>query len=139
MTERMQIEAHWGYKPFVLKNGDLAEKGKLACLDLSLSGQVCKGRKATGLIPIGVFGETITGDGTKTVIVKLFNEYRLNWWVNDATTAVTAADIGTLCYVKDDVTVTGDDTGASVAGLVMGVDAVKGVLVYSTLPALPAS
>lgn len=137
--ERMQIEAHWGYIPLVLKNGDLAEKGKLACLDLSLSGQVCKGRKATGLIPLGVFGETLTGDGTKTVIVKLFNEYRLNWWANDTVTAVTAAEIGTLCYIKDDVTVTGDDTGASPAGLTLKVDAVKGVLVYSTLPAIPGS
>lgn len=139
MTERMQIEAHWGYIPLVLKNGDFAEKGKLCCLDLSLSGQVCKGRKATGLIPLGVFGETLTGDGVKTVIVKLFNEYRLNWWTNDTVTAVAAADIGTLCYIKDDVTVTGDDTGASPAGLVLKVDAVKGVLVYSTLPAIPGS
>lgn len=137
--ERMVIEAHWGYKPFVLKSGDLAEKGKLACLDTANLGKVVKGRTATGLWPIGIFNETLTGDGVQEISVKLFSEIRLVWWINDATTPVAAADILKYCYIKDDQTMSGDDTGRSAGGIVMGLDTVKGVLVYSALPALLAA
>jgi hypothetical protein len=137
--ERMVIEAHWGYKPFVLKSGDLAEKGKMACLDLANLGKVVKARTATGLYPIGVFNETLTGDGVKEISVKLFREIQMIWWKNDATTAVAAGDVLSYCYIKDDETVSGDDTGRSPAGIVMGLDTNKGVLVYSALPSLLAA
>jgi hypothetical protein len=133
--ERPVIEAHWGYYPFVLRNGDVAEKGKLACLDRATAGIVRKGVTATGLVPVGVFNESLTGDGVKKISVKLFDEIRAIWWNNDTTTPITANDIGDPCYIKDDVTVSGDNTGRSLGGMVLAVDAAKGVLVYTPLAA----
>jgi len=131
--DRMVTEAHWGYVPLTLKSGEVAEKGKLCCFDRSTAGIVCKGKTGTGLVPIGVFHESMTGDGTKKISVKLFDEIRAIWWKNDATTAVAAADIGDPCYIKDDETVSADSTGRSVAGMVLAIDSIKGVLVYSPL------
>lgn len=131
--DRQVIEAHWGYIPMVLKNTEVAEKGHLACLDRSTAGIVCKGKTGTGLVPFGVFNESMTGDGVKKISIKLFDEIRAIWWNNDTGTAVAATDIGDPCYIKDDVTVTADSTGRSVAGMVLAVDSAKGVLVYSPL------
>jgi hypothetical protein len=136
MTERAKIEAHWGYKPFVLKSGVLAEKGKMACLDTTESGKVVAGKASTTLIPIGWFMETLTGDGVKTISVMLFEELRLAWWDNDAGAPLGASDILHPCYVLDDHTVTATDTGHSVAGVVLGIDPAKGALVYSALAML---
>lgn len=131
--ERPIQEAAWGYIPMTLKSGELAEKGKLCVFDRSTAGIVCKGKTGTGLVPLGIFNETLTGDGTKKVVVKLFQEIAAYWWTNDTGTAVAATDIGDPCYIKDDVTVTADSTGRSVAGMVLAVDSTKGVLVYSPL------
>lgn len=138
MTERMVIEANWGYYPFVLKSGEAAEKGKMACLDTVASGQVVKGAASTTLIPIGIFMESLTGDGVKKIQVKLFQEVKAFWWTNDGTAPVAADDIGTFAFIKDDVTVSMDDTGRSAAGLILAVDSAKGVLIYHPLPTAPA-
>lgn len=134
MTERMVREAQWGYIPLTLKSGEAAEKGKLACLDTTSNGQIVKGKTAAGLIPLGIFMESMTGDGTKKVQIRLFHEIRAIWWNNDTTAPVTAAEIGSLASIKDDQTVSADDTGRSVAGLVLAVDSAKGVLIYASLP-----
>jgi hypothetical protein len=134
MTERAKIEAHWGYKPFVLKSGVVAEKGKLACLDTTESGKVVAGKASTTLVPIGWFMESFTGDGVKTISVMLFDEIRLAWWDNDGGAPLAASDILHACYILDDHTVTATATGHSLAGVVMGIDSAKGVLVYSALP-----
>lgn len=130
MTERMITEAHWGYYAFVLASGEVAEKGKLACIDTANGGIVIVGKTATGLVPVGVFAESMTGDGAKRCQVKLFHEIQATWWDNDTATAVDAADRGQLCYLKNSTTVSADNTGRSVAGLVLDVDARKGVLVH---------
>lgn len=137
MTERMVIEANWGYYPFVLKTGEVAEKGHMACIDTSASGKVVKGAASTTLIPIGIFQESFTGDDVKKIIVKLFQEVKAFWWDNDTGTALDATDIGGWAYIKDSHTVTGSSTGASVAGLVLAIDSAKGVLVYQPLPVRP--
>lgn len=140
MTDRMLIEAHWGYKPFVLKSGDVAEKNKLACIDLAAAnGQVCKGRTATTLFPIGLFNEAMTGDGVKTISIKMFCEHQLQWYVNDTTAPLDIGDLLKHVYIKDDQTMSADDTGRSIGGVLLGVDAAKGVLVYSGLPTIPAA
>jgi hypothetical protein len=136
MTERQKIEAHWGYKPFVLKSGVVAEKGKMACLDTTESGKVVAGKPSTTLIPIGWFQETMTGDGVKTISVMLFDEVRLGWWDNDTGAPLAAADILHPCFILDDHTMTATATGHSQGGIVMAIDASKGVLVYSGLPML---
>ena len=133
MTERMVTEAHWGYQTFVLKSGELGEKGKLACFDTANPGLVVKGKVSTTLIPIGVFYETKTGDGVIKINVKLFKEIQAIWWNNDATAPVVA--VATIAAIKDDQTVSLDATGRSAAGLVLAIDTNKGVLIFSALPA----
>lgn len=130
MTERMITEAHWGYYAFVLANGEVAEKGKLAAIDTANSGVIIVAKTATGLIPIGIFLESLTGDGVKKVQIKLHREIQATWWANDGTNPVAAADRGKLCYIKDAETVSILSTGRSIAGMVLDVHATKGVLVH---------
>lgn len=137
MTERMTIEANWGYFPFVLKSASVAEKGHMACIDTTQSGKVVPGATSATLIGIGIFQESFTGDGVKKISVKLFDELKLHWWDNDGTSPVAADDIGSFAYIKDSHTVSMDDTGRSLAGLVLGVDSSKGALIHHTLPAAP--
>lgn len=139
MTERMIGEAAWGYHDFLLKSGVVAEKGHLACLDTTEAGKVVAGKASATLIPIGHFMESFTGDGVKRIQVKLFWELRLYWWKNDATAPLAAADIGTFAFILDSQTVTSDDTGHSVAGLVIAVDSARGVLIHPMLPSVPAA
>jgi hypothetical protein len=133
----MVIEANWGYYPFVLKSGEVAEKGHMACLDTTQSGKVVKGAASTTLIPIGIFQESFTGDGTKKISVKLFQEIKAFWWDNDASSPLAASDIGGWAYIKDSHTVSADDTSRSVAGLVLAIDSAKGALIYQPMPVRP--
>jgi hypothetical protein len=89
------------------------------------------------LIPIGIFTADVLGDGVKTVQVKFWSEIAAYWWANDATTPIVLADRGTLAYIKDDTTVSGDDTGRSALGLVLDVNSTDGVLVYAAYPFVP--
>jgi hypothetical protein len=131
MTERMINEADWGYIALVLANAEVAERGKLACIDTANSGIIVKGKTATGLIPLGIFHESLTGDGVKKVQIKLFSEIHPVWWDNDTVAAVASTDRGKLCYVKDDATVTITSSGHSIAGMVLDVVTAKGVLVLA--------
>jgi hypothetical protein len=133
--ERMVRQANWGDQVFVLKSGEVAEKGHLACLDTA-TGQVVNGAAATGIVPLGIYRETLTGDGAKRVNIKLFDEIIAYWWDNDAGDPADATDLLKNCYVLDSGTVTMTSTGHSLAGLILAVDPVKGVLVYSPLSAL---
>ena len=133
MTERMVIEANWGYHQFVLTDTKVAEKGHMACLDLS-TGEVVPGEAQTDLLPIGWFHESLTGDGVKQVNVRLFNEIKAGWWDNDSNpNDVAASDVGNTCYIKDSHTVSMDATGRSAAGRILAVSSTKGVLVQAGL------
>lgn len=138
MADRMVTEAFWGYQSFVLKSAVVAERGKLACWDTA-DGALVKGAVAATLVPVGIFMNSLTGDGVKTVLVQLFKEIRGIWWDNDTVAPVTAAMRGQICFIKDDQTVTSDDTGASALGMVMAVDTIKGVLVHSDYPFVPGA
>jgi hypothetical protein len=128
--ERMVTEAHWGYRAFALANGEVAERGKLAFIDTANNGIIVAGKSAAGLIPLGIFHESLTGDGVKKVQIKLHQELQATWWNNDGVAALDITDRGQLCYVLDSETVSADATGRSVAGIVLDVDAAKGVLVH---------
>lgn len=130
MTERMITEAHWGYYAFVLANGEVAEKGKLAAIDTANGGIIIKAKAAAGLIPIGIFLESLTGDGAKKVQIKLHREIQATWWDNDGTNPAALADRGKLAYIVNETTVSILGTGRSVAGMILDVDASKGVLVH---------
>ena len=116
----------------VLKNAAVAQEGGLACIDTS-DGSLVAAIAGTTLVPIGIFidvGETgVTGDGTKTVKVRLFKEVICWWFNNDTGTAVTDAKFAGTVYLLDDQTVTGASAGKSIAGRCWGVDSTKGVLV----------
>jgi hypothetical protein len=135
MAERMVREETWSMAEFVLTTGTTAEKGKLAAWDLSTAnGEVCPGKTDTDLVPLGVFDETKTGDGTKKVRVRLFHPLRLFWWTNDGTNPVTANDVGSDVYIVNDTTVSILATGRSKAGKAFKVDSNLGVLVGPPLP-----
>lgn len=136
--ERMIEEEQGGYWSFPLANNEVAEKGKLACIDTANSGVIVAGKTATGLVCIGYFNESFTGNGTKKVQIKLHREIQVTYWESDtAGGAITAADRGTACYVKDSQTVTKTSTGASIAGMVLDVVAGRGVAVF--FPIYPLS
>lgn len=128
--DRMIAEEHWGYYAFVLANNEVAEKGKIVCIDTGNAGIIVMGKTATGLIPIGIAMESFTGNGVKKLQVKLFREIQATYWDNDGTTPCAATDRGTLCYIKNNTTVSKDNTGRSTAGMILDVDATMGVLVH---------
>lgn len=127
--ERMLEEEQGGYWAFPLANGEVAEKGKLACIDTANGGVIVAGKTATGLVSLGYFHESFTGNGTKKIQIKLHKELQATWLDNDTVAAVAATSRGTLCYIKDASTVSSDSTGRSVAGLVLDISTTQGVLV----------
>lgn len=141
--DRMLIEADWGYYAFVLGAGVVVEKGKLACFDTAAGGALVNAGPTAGLFGIGIFAESMTGDGIKRCQVKLHREIQATWWDNDTGgTPAVIADRGKVCFFKTNTQVTMDDAG-SVAGVVLDVQAAKGVLVYFQMlgiepaPAIP--
>jgi hypothetical protein len=118
----------------ILTTALVAYDGALACIDRT-TGRLRPGGVNANLLPVGTFlgcgEEGFTGDGTKKVAVRLHKEIVGMWLVNDGAAPVTAAHIGSLCYILDDQTVSSSsDTGArSVAGRVWDVSATKGVFV----------
>jgi hypothetical protein len=128
VTQRMTRNEAWEYFEGVLTNLVAVEKGKLACIDTA-TGLLTNGATSATLRPIGYWDEDLTGDGSATVRVRLFHEIRVHWFDNDTGTAVVATDLGNLCYILDETTVTGDPTGASAAGRVWAVDTTNGVAV----------
>ncbi len=113
---------------FALTVGNKAYKGGIACL---VSGKVVPGSSATGQFRIGHFFESVDATSVeKNVVVELDREIVCRWFANaGAPNAVAATDVGSLCYVYDDTTVTITSTSRSVAGRVWAVDSTKGVLV----------
>lgn len=131
MAERKRREASWSRGDHVLSSGEVAEKGKMACLDTA-SGEVVAGQASTTLVPLGYFDENLTGDGTKKVAVSYFRERVLHWWDNSSSAdEIGDGDVGSDCYIASDTAVAlTDGTGTrSKAGRIMAVSARYGVLV----------
>lgn len=126
MTDRMTRSEAWKYFEHPLTAAQVAEKGKLACIQTA-TGLLAKGAASTTLRPIGYFDEDATGDGVTKVRVRLFDEIWIHWFANDVGVPVVAADVGKLCYILNDTTVTGDATGHSAAGRVWAINATYGV------------
>lgn len=129
MTARMVRKAVWGRGEFALATSEVAEKGKIACIDTS-TGTLKVAQTSTTLIPIGYFDKSMTGDGSTLCPVELFSDMRLHWFDNDsAPNAVDGTMIMTECYLKDGATVSALSTSRSKAGRVLAVSATEGVLV----------
>ncbi len=128
-TARMTRRETWRFKQFTAKASETAYKGGLAVMKQS-DGKVYAGVSGTGYIPLGFFAETKTSASDFTVNVDLLEEKHLVWFDNATSgDAVAATDFGKVCYFFDDHSVTITSTSRSIAGLVWGVDATKGVLV----------
>lgn len=136
--DRMRSTERWKYKQFTLASGNIAYQGGIATLDLS-TGKCEPGHAETDLFVIGTFAEYKDASAADALVnVDLGMEMEIEWFDNSAGNPLAAADVGSLCYVEDDQTVTKSPTGASVAGRVWGIDSVKGVAVQR-LTALPAT
>ena len=94
------------------------------------AGYAKPGKTATALTTVGIachtYDNTGGSAGAMKVAVQTSGGDRDFLLANDTGTAIVQADVGSDCYVKDDPTVTGDDTGASVAGKVMGLEPGQG-------------
>jgi hypothetical protein len=108
----------------VLAFGQVVYQGGLA----ALQGALAVNGAAGAMTPIGYFRKNY--DATAGAIhceVDLFEEIEVEWLANDGT--IGAGNIGAVCYVADDTTVTLLSIGNSVAGPIWAVDTTKGVAV----------
>lgn len=137
-AERRIVQEHWKYRKFTLTSGQKAYKGAKIAINTS-TGNAVVGATGTTLFPIGIAAETVDAtSGAKQLNVELDREIVVKWFKNDTGTAVVAANVGSLCYILDDQTVTGSASGNSVAGRVWAVDTTLGVAVEQ-LQAVPAA
>jgi hypothetical protein len=141
-TQRMSKTERWTRKQFTLASGNVAFKNGIACLDLS-TGKVEPGHAETDLLVIGKFAENVDATAADTLVdVDLGKEIEVEYWANaEGGDACAATDVGSLCYVLDDQTVTITPTAHSVAGRIWAVDATRGVAVerLQAVPADPAT
>lgn len=131
MGERAtQLKEHAYIAP-PLTSGQLAEKGKMAFLDI-VTGKIVIASSGT-TVDIGEFAETRTGDGTKGVMIRLHRDLASRRWTNDTVVPVAATDIGRVCFIKDSVTVSASPAGGRQrAGMVLEVTSL-GVAVVSLM------
>ena len=125
------VVAYGNKLPFTLTSAVVAYEGEMACIDTAtqkVTVPIVGTPKAT-LLPIGRFNQQVTGTGTNTVEVELFDTTAFYWWKNSGTNAVTASHIGLPVYAEDGQTVGSLVTGRSVAGTCLAIDSSKGVLV----------
>ncbi|MBN8609655.1 MAG: hypothetical protein J0L92_03675 [Deltaproteobacteria bacterium] len=118
----------------VLANSAVAIQGAPACIDRtagSTQGQAVPSAVDTNLLPVGRFTESLTGDGTKTVEIELFNPKRIHFFTNAGSNTVDATDIGGPCYwsAAGVVAVPADVSGSSMAGRVWIVEGASGARV----------
>ena len=107
----------------VLATGEVAVKGETCCIDTATGEfKVAQDGVAT-LVAIGTFTEGLTGNGTLTTLCALFEEVRVQEWLNAAPpNNLTAAERGSTCYLLDGRTVTKDSVGNSPAGMFLQLD-----------------
>jgi hypothetical protein len=122
----------WTYHDFTLTSGQVAYKNGLAVVNTAAAtGNVLAGAEATTMVVLGVFDEYVDASlAAKTVRINFLTERTVVWFKNDGVgTAVAATDLGKICYIKDDETVSMTATTRSAAGVVLAVSATKGVAV----------
>jgi hypothetical protein len=114
---------------FTLASGQVAYKNSL--IGFTLGGTTCVVATATsGLFILGTAAEAVdASSAAKSITVDLGKERGMKWFANHTSGAVAATDVGALCYVQDDQTVTMLSTSRAVAGRVWAYSATKGVLV----------
>jgi hypothetical protein len=105
------------------------QEGSLVALVLG-TGKVQAATGASNELVIGKAGrKVVQSASTPNCEVRFAREHFGYLFINDSGTAVAATDIGKICYVLDDQTVTMAVTGKGIAGRVWAVSASEGVLV----------
>lgn len=108
-----------------LKLAEVAEKGNVAAIDLA-DGALVAGKVAATLLPIGWFEESLTGDGTTKIGVKLFAPIECAILINSSTGPVDDGDVGALCFLHSAFEVSMTATGKSIAGRVWEIKGTGG-------------
>jgi hypothetical protein len=130
--ERPRTFERWTRRSFTLTSGTVAYKGGMACLNTA-TGLVVPGTTSATLIWIGYFARTVDAtSGALPVDVDLTTEIYVTWFDNSASATAdrcTTGNVGSMCYILDDQSVTMQASGASVAGRVWAVDSTQGVAV----------
>jgi hypothetical protein len=127
--DRMFRAEAWTYKEFTLAAGYVAYKGAQANLILA-TGEVRPGVAVAGTVAIGTFFEKVDATlAAALCTVDFGREVQIERYSNaTAGAALTATDVGQLCYCVDDQTV-GKLPAGPVVGVVWEVSATKGVAV----------
>lgn len=102
----------------------LCETGKIAVMNSS--GYVEPGRAATGLVCVGVFAERVDNSAGANGAADIEITSGPGAFIFDDEAdvrAIVKSDIGSLCYIVDDSTVSITPTGRSAAGEIYDVDA----------------
>lgn len=92
---------------------------------VNTSGYVTKGAAGVGLTYLGRFEAQVDNSGgsagDKSAQVRRGKDFK---WKNSATSAITQADLGKVCYIEDDETVSKTDQAGtlSAAGTITGVE-----------------
>jgi len=118
------------YKTFktiqvILATSEVAVKGNLAAIDTSDGLAYSCATESTTLMPIGRFAEALTGDGSATVLIDLFDEVSAHAFVNDtAPNNVSIANLWSEVYIKNQTTVStsSNSNARSKAGRVIAIE-----------------
>lgn len=102
-----------------VKAGDFINAGSLVVMNND--GTLSPGSTATGLVAMGRADFQVDNTGSLSPAPVCRVTTGIYSWVNDGDD-LDDGDIGSVVYVKDDQTVTGTSTGASPAGIFMGLD-----------------
>ncbi len=107
---------------------------KSALVMMDGNGYALPGAAASGNICVGRSRQEQNNTGASGAVFIEVDQGVFLWDINGS--AATIANVGSLCYIYDDHTVTLSSTNASIAGTIQLVDAVSGkVWVYSGLAA----
>lgn len=96
-----------------------------ALVAVNSSGYATKGQADTGMTYLGRAEEQVDNSagnaGDKNILVRRGKAFK---WKNSGTSAITQADLGKVCYIEDDQTVSKTDQAGtlSAAGTIVGVD-----------------
>lgn len=96
-----------------------------ALVAINSAGYATKGQAATGMTYFGRAEEQVDNSagnaGDKNILVRRGKAFK---WKNSGTSAIVQADLGKICYIEDDQTVSKTDQAGtlSAAGTIVGVD-----------------
>jgi hypothetical protein len=124
------IKEVWDQKKFTLKTSTACWKGGMCSIDTSTGGVVKPSAGGANQVFIGFFTESLPSSAAGTKVnVQLGRKVNIVWLENtDTGNTVAATDLGKVCYLKDDQTVTMSSAGsATKAGRVWGISTINGV------------